>query len=124
LILAIKKALRLKKKTDFDKIFSARVSTANKKFVVYQLPSDTRHFRAAISVSKKLGNAVTRNRIKRLVRHALMPLSSELTDTDFVIVCRKGVERLTFDGVQKNLTHVLSLAKIYQKGSSQSTSHV
>jgi ribonuclease P protein component len=113
--LAIKKALRIKKKIDFDKIFSARKSTANKKFVVYQLPAQTTHFRAAISVSKKLGNAVTRNRVKRLVRHALMPLSANLSQVDFVIVCRKGVETLTFDEVQKNLTHVLKVAKIYQK---------
>ena len=113
--MAIKKALRIKKKIDFDKIFSSRKSTANKKFVIYQLPSKTTHFRAAISVSKKLGNAVTRNRVKRLVRHALIPLSDNLSQTDFVIVCRKGVETLTFDEVQKNLTHVLKVAKIYQK---------
>ena len=66
-------------------------------------------------MSKKLGNAVTRNRVKRLVRHALIPLSDNLSQTDFVIVCRKGVETLTFDEVQKNLTHVLKVAKIYQK---------
>ncbi|GAX48276.1 ribonuclease P protein component [Pseudolactococcus reticulitermitis] len=113
--MAIKKALRIKKKIDFDNIFSARKSTANKKFVVYQLPSQTPHFRVAISVSKKLGNAVTRNRVKRLVRHALMPLSANLSQTDFVIVCRKGVETLTFAEVQKNLMHVLKVAKIYHK---------
>ncbi|MDN6093372.1 MAG: ribonuclease P protein component, partial [Lactococcus raffinolactis] len=56
-----------------------------------------------------------RNRVKRLVLHALMPLSNNLSTTDFVIVCRKGVESLSFDEVQKNLTHVLKVAKIYQK---------
>ena len=44
-----------------------------------------------------------------------MPLSDNLSQKDFVIVCRKGVETLTFDEVQKNLTHVLKVAKIYQK---------
>ncbi|GFH42839.1 ribonuclease P protein component [Lactococcus hodotermopsidis] len=116
--MAIKKALRIKKTTDFDKIFSAKNSTANKKFVVYQKPSETAHFRVAISVSKKLGNAVVRNRVKRLVRHALMTLSQNLSTTDFVIICRKGVETLTFDEVQKNLTHVLKLSKIYKKDNS------
>lgn len=116
--MAIKKALRIKKKTDFDHIFSEKSSTANKKFIVYQTPAATSHFRAAVSVSKKLGNAVTRNRIKRLVRHALMSLSPNLSQTDFVIICRKGVETLTFDEVQKNLKHVLKVAKIYQKNDS------
>ncbi|MDN6030562.1 MAG: ribonuclease P protein component, partial [Lactococcus plantarum] len=31
------------------------------------------------------------------------------------IICRKGVESLTFDEVQKNLVHVLNLSKIHQK---------
>lgn len=114
-ILALKKALRVKKKKDFDRIFYAKKSTANKKFIIYQLPSDFGHFRAAVSVSKKLGNAVVRNRVKRLVRHALAPLTPELSKVDFVIICRKGVETLTFDEIQKNLVHVLNLSKIYQE---------
>ena len=114
-ILALKKALRVKKKKDFDRIFYAKKSTANKKFIIYQLPSNFGHFRAAVSVSKKLGNAVVRNRVKRLVRHALVPLAPELSKVDFVIICRKGVESLTFDEVQKNLVHVLNLSKIYQE---------
>ena len=113
--MALKKALRIKKKRDFDNIFSARKSTANKKFIVYEIPSQTTHFRAAVSVSKKIGNAVVRNRIKRLVRHALVPLSSELSQTDFVIICRQGVETLSFEEVQKNLVHVLKVSKIYKK---------
>ena len=113
--MALKKALRVKKKKDFDRIFYAKKSTANKKFIIYQLPSDLGHFRAAVSVSKKLWNAVVRNRVKRLVRHALVPLAPELSTVDFVIICRKGVEVLTFDEIQKNLEHVLNLSKIHQK---------
>ncbi|WP_172355912.1 ribonuclease P protein component [Lactococcus insecticola] len=113
--MAIKKALRIKKTTDFDKIFLARNSAANKKFVIYQVPSETNHFRVAVSVSKKLGNAVVRNRVKRLVRHAVMAISDDLSTTDFVIVCRKGVEELSFEEVQKNLTHALKVSKIYKQ---------
>lgn len=112
--MAIKKALRIKKKSDFDHIFSAKNSTANKKFIVYQIPAARAHFRVAISVSKKLGNAVTRNRIKRLVRHAIMSLSPNLPPVDFVVICRPGVDTLSLDEVTKNLKHVLKVAKIYQ----------
>ena len=67
--LAIKKTYRVKRSKDFEQIFLAKNSFANKKFVVYKLDTEQQHFRTGISVSKKIGNAVTRNRVKRLIRH-------------------------------------------------------
>ena len=45
-----------------------------------------------------------------------MELSPDLTNHDFVIIARKGVEELDYHEVKKNLQHVLRLAKLYQKG--------
>lgn len=113
--LAVKKTFRVKKKTDFDAIFKVRKSFANRAFIVYQLDNGQSHFRVGLSVSKKLGNAVRRNRIKRLMRHALMALNVEsLLPLDFVVIARKGVEGYDFQTVKKNLEHVLKGANIYQ----------
>jgi ribonuclease P protein component len=54
-----------------------------------------------------------RNRIKRLLRHAIAEFKPYLTDEDFVIIARSGVETLSFEEVKKNLKHVLKLSKIY-----------
>lgn len=67
-------------------------------------------------MSKKLGNAVTRNSIKRKIRHVIMELSPNLLNQDFVIIARKGVEELDYHEVKKNLLHVLKLANLYQEG--------
>ena len=67
-------------------------------------------------MSKKLGNAVTRNSIKRKIRHVIMELSPNLINQDFVIIARKGVEELDYHEVKKNLLHVLKLANLYQEG--------
>ena len=114
--LAIKKTYRVKRSKDFEQIFLAKNSFANKKFVVYKLDTEQQHFRTGISVSKKIGNAVTRNRVKRLIRHAVAEFSSHLEDEDFVIIARPGVEKFSFDEVRKNLKHVLKLSKIYKDG--------
>ena len=111
----MKKSYRVKRNKDFNAIFKSGQNVANRKFVVYRLRKDQPHFRVGLSVSKKLGNAVTRNRIKRLIRHVLIKHQAFLTTDDFVVIARKGVEELDFHQVEKNLVHVLKLAHVYQE---------
>ena len=82
----LKKSYRVKREQDFNRIFSEGKNVANRKFVVYRLPKDQKHFRVGLSVSKKLGNAVTRNAIKRKIRHVLIECQSQLVPDDFVII--------------------------------------
>ncbi len=113
----MKKSFRVKREKDFKAIFKDGTSFANRKFVVYQLENQQNHFRVGLSVSKKLGNAVTRNQIKRRIRHILQSAKGSLLDhVDFVVIARKGVETLEYAEMEKNLLHVLKLSKIYQEG--------
>ena len=101
----MKKSYRVKKEKDFKALFDAGHSVANRKFVVYCLDRD---------LPKRLGNAVTRNRVKRRLRHALMDMSSQLEHQDFVVIARKGVEDLSYQDIYSNLVHVLKIAKLYK----------
>ena len=113
----MKKNFRVKREKDFKEIFKEGTSFANRKFVVYQLENQQNHFRVGLSVSKKLGNAVTRNQIKRRIRHILLNVRGHLADdVDFVVIARKGVESLDYAEMEKNLLHVLKLSKIYREG--------
>ena len=113
----MKKSFRVKKEKDFKAIFKEGTSFANRKFVIYRLENNKRHFRVGLSVSKKLGNAVMRNQIKRRIRHILIQYKSQLVEpVDFVVIARKGVEVLEYAEMEKNLLHVLKLSKIYQEG--------
>ena len=114
--MAIKKKYRLKRSRDFEQIFSAKHSFANRKFVIYTLDTAHPHYRVGISVSKKLGHAVVRNRVKRLIRHAVAEFTPRLENVDFVVIARLGVQDLTFEEVKRNLKHVLKLSNIYVDG--------
>ena len=113
----MKKRFRVKKQKDFNAIFKEGKSFANRKFVIYRLENNEQHFRVGLSVSKKLGNAVMRNQIKRRIRHLLIEHKNQLVENvDFVVIARKGVEILDYAEMEKNLLHVLKLSKIYQEG--------
>ena len=113
----MKKNFRVKREKDFKAIFKEGTSFANRKFVVYQLENQKKHFRVGLSVSKKLGTAVTRNQIKRRIRHIIQNAKGSLEENvDFVVIARKGVETLGYAEMEKNLLHVLKLSKIYQEG--------
>lgn len=112
--LFMRKAYRVKKEADFQKVFHKGVSTANRQFVIYVLEKkEQAHFRVGLSVGKKVGNAVTRNAVKRKIRQSITELKPNLKqDKDFIVIARIPAAKMTTKEVKKSLTHVLKLAKM------------
>jgi ribonuclease P protein component len=113
----MKKELRIKKNQDFQTVFQKGRSFANRQFVVYCLEKEGQaDFRIGLSVSKKLGNAVTRNQIKRYVRQAVFELKDQLVHgNDYVIIARKPAAEMDFFEIKSSLTHVLKVGKVLRK---------
>jgi len=87
---------RLTRSGDFDRVYRDGSSRANRHLVVYSFPTEPGSDpRLGISVSRKVGKAVTRNKVKRSLREAFWALAERLpAGHDFVIVARPGVEEL------------------------------
>ena len=63
--------LRLRKDSDFKNIYRKGKSLATKTLVFYFIKNDLGYTRVGYSISKKVGKAVTRNRIRRLIKENL-----------------------------------------------------
>lgn len=113
----MKKSRRVKSEFDFQKVFKKGKSFANRQFVVYGLEKEGQEqFRIGLSVSKKLGNAVARNQIKRYIRQSFHELDSDLRqDMDYVIIARKPAATMNFEEIKKSLEHVLKISKVLKK---------
>ncbi|SDI57859.1 ribonuclease P protein component [Alteribacillus bidgolensis] len=113
----MKKGYRIKKNHEFSRVFEKGTSFANRQFVVYVLnKEDQPHFRAGLTVSKKMGNAVTRNRIKRLLREALREIGDQLKEEkDYIIIARKPVIDMSYEEIKKSLRHVMGVAGVINK---------
>lgn len=110
----MRKAYRVKKESDFQKVFHHGKSTANRQFVLYVLDKKEQpHFRVGLSVGKKIGNAVVRNNVKRKIRQSLTELKPKLkTEKDFIVIARKPAANMSVKETKKSLIHVLKLAKM------------
>ena len=112
----VEKAYRIKKNSDFQTIYKKGKSVANRQFVVYTYNNnENEHFRLGISVSKKLGNAVTRNRIKRAIRENFKVHKEDIIAKDIVVIARHPARYMTTLEIQGSLEHVLKIAKVFNK---------
>lgn len=86
------KSARILRPTDFTRVYERRCSAAAGPLVLYAAPrEDAAESRVGLSVSRRIGNAVVRNRWKRRLREAFRAVRSRLpAGTDFVIVVRSG----------------------------------
>jgi len=93
------KSHRLLSKPDFDRVFAARRSKADARLVVYASENELGHARLGLVVSRKVGNAVVRNRWKRLLREAFRLVQHDLPPVDLVCLprpaCKPDLESLS-----------------------------
>ena len=112
----MKKTFRIKKNEDIEKIIKRKKSVGNKNYIIYiQENSEAKHFRLAMSVSKKIGNAVVRNHQKRLIKQAFTELKTEILPFDLFVIARNNVVNLTFTEVKENIYHLLNKANVLNK---------
>lgn len=91
---------RLTRSAEFERVYRQGRSLANRHFVLYCFanPASERP-RLGLSVSRKVGGAVQRNHVKRLLREAFAQVQDELVSHhDVVVVARPGSHELAERG--------------------------
>jgi ribonuclease P protein component len=86
-------ALRVKRGEDFDRAYGLRRRRDLGGIIVYGAPNGLGVTRLGLSVSRKVGGAVARNRVKRLLREAFRAVQHDLPrGMDLVVVARPHQE--------------------------------
>ena len=105
----MKKLNIIKKQSEIDNIIKNGKMYKNRYYFLYNIYNkENKYYRFCICVSKKLGNAVTRNKNKRQIKD-IIDKSNLLfpRDNDYVIILRKEINTLSFEDKKKYLLEIL-----------------
>lgn len=93
----MKKNQRILKNTEFSSIISKKQSNANAAFVLYTAKREQDKARVGISVGKKIGNAVIRNRTKRQVRALIDSVYTFNETFDSIVIVRPAFKKMDYE---------------------------
>jgi ribonuclease P protein component len=108
-------AHRLRLPREFSAVYEARTRETRGPLTVYALPNELSHPRLGMSVSRKVGTAVRRNRIRRLIRESFRLLQHDLPQGYDLVVVVRPHEPLMLAEYQKLLSAlVVKLHRAWQ----------
>ena len=108
---------RLSRSRDFDTVYRHGRSVSTRFLVLYSFPrEEDGEARLGLAVPKALGNAVTRNRVKRQLREAWWASLDDVpSGRDYVLIARPGLpeaaEARGFDWLRERVREVVGKAK-------------
>ncbi len=108
----MKKREVVKSKQEFNDIINNSPFFKNKSFVIYIRKKKEKNSRFGLAISKKVGNAVTRNKLKRQLRAIIDEAKDIFPNTsDYIIMIKKKCVSLSFQEMKNELIELIKEIK-------------
>ena len=113
----MQRTYRLQKNKQFQYVYRRGKSSACKDIVL--LHARGAGLKVGFSISKKIGNAVVRNRVKRRLRECFRPYLGQLKLGWYVVVARPGADKAAFAELAKGMAYLLKKQNLMRENTTK-----
>lgn len=111
----MEKKYRLKKNMEFKKVYSVGKNHWNRNFVLYTRKNNLDETRVGFTITKKHGNAVVRNRIRRQMKEAYrLNFHNVKMGYDLVFIPKKNITTISYKELEGSMIHIMKIAKVFR----------
>ena len=105
----------LKKNKEFKKVYNNGKSYVSRNLVLYVLQTPEKDFnKYGLSVSKKVGNAVVRNKLKRRMREIIREFEKkDFKAYDIVFIARNPAAKLDYQELRRDIKKLFKKANLF-----------
>ena len=100
--------ITIKKNSEYKKVYNSGRAVANRFFVIFAIKNSLKINRFGFSVGKKVGNAVVRNRVRRVLKE-ICRLNPEIFTIgyDYVILARKDAVTQNYEQSKNHISKLV-----------------
>lgn len=107
------KKYRLKKNMEFKKVYSVGKNHWNRNFVLYIRKNNLDETRVGFTVTKKHGNAVIRNKIRRQMKEAYrLNFHNVKNGYDLVFIPKRNITNISYKELEGSMIHIMQIARV------------
>ena len=101
---------------NFRKVYNKGKSVGDRYVVIFYMKNGLDHNRIAFLASKKVGNAVTRNRARRLMKESVRTMDPlKNTGYDIIFIARKTIAGVKCEDVRSSILNALRRTELRRK---------
>jgi len=109
----MEKKYKLRKNMEFKKVYSGGKNFWNRNLILYIRKNKLEESRFGVTITKKIGNAVVRNKIKRRIKEIYRLNMYRIKDGyDLIFIPKKNVVDISYKELESALIHILKLSNM------------